>query len=1078
MGFKAKSAAAKPSYTGLQGQTSANNVPVPWVKGTNIVAPNIGWYDNFKSIAHKQRVGKGLGGTSATTFTYQSDLIAFLCEGPSQGVGQIFMDKSVLTLADEGWVLFLGTRPQEPWSYLTANFPAAADNYNGFTYVAAASFNLGDSATIGNHNFEVIGALAGSLSAVGNTHDADVALLIQEFLTDPNSGVDFPSAYLDTSTLLGGTLGSSFQCYCKAMGFSMSPALVSQEQASTVLDRWLQLTNASAIWSEGLLKIVPNGEDDVVAHGFHWVSPTSVAANLTDADFLATGEDPVRVRRIDVRGQPNILSLEISNRANRYAKLPVEAREEAVVNLYGPKRGPMINANEITAAPMAAVSGLLIIRRGVYIRANYLFELDGARWTRLEPMDVVTLTQPALGLSGYLARIIDIEERDDGALEVIAEDFVPGLSLPANYASASVSNNPVDQATVAGDVNPPFIYEPPATLTGGVQELWIGASSTDPLWGGAQIWISADGDHYSFAGECTAKATQGSLTANLASFSGMNPDVGDTLSVDISLSGQTLASTSDANAQANAVNLVVIGQTEIAAFVTQTLTGPGTYDLTRLYRGQKGTTAEAHTTGDEFALFNEAIVRLELPDGYIGRAMFVKLVSFNIWGAGLQDIATVTAYPFSPAGQGGPTDLSLLNRLALGQPADLGEIDGSTPWARVRSSLDVLATEPITWSADTPQLAGGTFVAPNDAVFSYYGSNVTASSTQATPGSPRESAGQSPYPLIFEFDYSGDSFEIRHGSYKIQMWVDDQIAFSADNGFLTPTAAEWRRFLFPTARKRKIRFVAQISTFFGLHVQPEFTIEAAPALPNARGYFMGDSFTFGSLATPEAHGYVMQLAMLFGADLWQGGVGGTGYLSPDSLHPGNFKFRDRLATDVYPYSPDMIFTLGGINDRVGIDPTYTNAAFDTEAAAYYAAIAANLPACRVIVGGIESHPVLNADSDALHRNTTLKTIALSNGWPFVDMINGITYGRSGEVLLNTGGPWFPDYSLIAGDLIHPTDAGHTHLATMLLDSLELALQTFPGGTGGVETAPFASANLGTITTTTPPPGGIDLGTIT
>ena len=52
----------------------------------------------------------------------------------------------------------------------------------------------------------------------------------------------------------------SFQTYCKAVGFGLSPALTNQEQASSILARWLQLTNAAAVWSGGLLKLIPYGD--------------------------------------------------------------------------------------------------------------------------------------------------------------------------------------------------------------------------------------------------------------------------------------------------------------------------------------------------------------------------------------------------------------------------------------------------------------------------------------------------------------------------------------------------------------------------------------------------------------------------------------------------------------------------------------------------------------------------------------------------------------------------------------------------------------------------------------------------
>ena len=53
---------------------------------------------------------------------------------------------------------------------------------------------------------------------------------------------------------------ASLQSYCKAMGIAFSPALVNQEQASSILARWLQILNCAAVWSGGELKFIPYGD--------------------------------------------------------------------------------------------------------------------------------------------------------------------------------------------------------------------------------------------------------------------------------------------------------------------------------------------------------------------------------------------------------------------------------------------------------------------------------------------------------------------------------------------------------------------------------------------------------------------------------------------------------------------------------------------------------------------------------------------------------------------------------------------------------------------------------------------------
>ena len=125
-----------------------------------------------------------------------------------------------------------------------------------------AGYNLGNSASIGNHNVEVYGPFAGTGA---NGIDADPALVINDFLTNAQYGAQFNPASIDATTLFGSGGDASLQTYCKAMGYAFSPALVSQEQGSSILARWLQILNCAAVWSGGLLKFVPYGDTAISA---------------------------------------------------------------------------------------------------------------------------------------------------------------------------------------------------------------------------------------------------------------------------------------------------------------------------------------------------------------------------------------------------------------------------------------------------------------------------------------------------------------------------------------------------------------------------------------------------------------------------------------------------------------------------------------------------------------------------------------------------------------------------------------------------------------------------------------------
>jgi hypothetical protein len=247
----------KPSYTGLQLQTAVSTLPIPIYYGQTKGAPNIVFYGNFRTVTQTSSAGKGGSNKTITGYDYTADVIMALCEGPITGIGYVWRDQSTYTMAGLGLTLFSGTTPQPVWGYLASAYPNEALAYQGTAYVAAANYDLGSSATLGNHNFEILGALAGTGI---NGIDADPAQMIYDFLTNAQYGAGFNPAAINLTTLYGSGGDASLQTYCKAMGIALSAALATPEQGSATLTRWLQLTNCAAVWSGGQLKFVPYGD--------------------------------------------------------------------------------------------------------------------------------------------------------------------------------------------------------------------------------------------------------------------------------------------------------------------------------------------------------------------------------------------------------------------------------------------------------------------------------------------------------------------------------------------------------------------------------------------------------------------------------------------------------------------------------------------------------------------------------------------------------------------------------------------------------------------------------------------------
>ncbi len=663
-------------YYGLQVQGTSGAIPVPIVYGRNIVAPNVIWYANFQ--AHAQSGGKGGGkgggggksGAGTTSWTYTADIIMGVCEGPISAIGWVWQSSPVpFTLDALGLALANGTTPQTVWSYLASKYPTEALTYPGTAYVCAPNWWLGSSGGINSNNFEVYGVLAGSGF---NGIDADPAQMLYDFLTSSQYGVGFPAASISSDSLYNSAYG--YQTYCKAVGIALSPVLNSLEQASSIVDRWLKLTNSTAVWSDGMLKIVPLGDTAVTGNGATFTPNATPLYSLTDEDFVySPGEDPVQITRSDPYTLPNWQSLEIQGRGDNYNTGPVTVWDQSMIDRFGLRVGSTITAHEICDVGIAQISAQMILQRALYIRDTYKFKL-GPEFCLLEPMDLVQLTDPLIGLNAATVRITDIEEDDAGVLTITAEEFPAGVATGVAYPTQPTSNGAPSASNPPNSVNTPLIIEPPPSLTGNAVELWIGVSpqSGDPNWGGCIVSASLDGTTYTEVAAIQSAAKQGVLSAALPAYGGANPDAADTLAVNLTESGGALASTSAA-AAAQGVTMCFAGG-EYLSYTTATLTAANQYNLTGLYRGQAALPASGAASGAAFCLLDSAILKYAVPGAEIGQTVYLKFQGFNIFGGGLQDLSTVTAYSYTIAGTGmlGP----VASALAVGTAMDFGHVAG------------------------------------------------------------------------------------------------------------------------------------------------------------------------------------------------------------------------------------------------------------------------------------------------------------------------------------------------------------------------------------------------------------------
>lgn len=623
-------------------QSSAYGVTIPLVYGVNRIGGNMLWYGDFKANAHTSSQtsgGKGGGGGGvtqvSTTYTYSASVMMGLCEGPISAIPRIWKGKKLFVgspsaASQLSMSIAAGLNGQATWPYLSSSFPAQAIGYSGLAHVYAQDYELGASASIENHSFEIAGQLA--YSGGYGAPDANTALIAVDVLTNPRYGASFPAGQIDTA---------AWSTYCLASNILLSPALTEQMQAGEFVAKICALTNTGAVWSGNQLKMIPYGDTVISGNGATYTPNITPLYDLTDDDFTpSVGSDPIRVKRKPQADAYNHIRVEFVNRANYYNVEITEAKDSANIDAYGLRSAEIVSAHWICDADIARTVAQLLLQRAMYIRNTYEFDLP---WTRalLEPMDLVTLTDAGLGYNKLAVRITEIGESDSGDLTVVAEDFPVGVAHAALYPSQAATGFQHDYNAAPGDVLPPFIFEAPIARTTTGLEVYAAVLGKGASWGGCRLWASLDGVQYKDSGVLYGGARYGALAGPIAAGS-----------LPITINGGQMLSGS-ATDSANLSTLCYIGgaNPEYLAYGPATLTGSLAYTLSGLTRSAFGTSGAAHAVGDPFARVDNAIAKSGPLDlSMIGKTIYFKFTSISIYGTAEQSLATVSAFPYVVTG--------------------------------------------------------------------------------------------------------------------------------------------------------------------------------------------------------------------------------------------------------------------------------------------------------------------------------------------------------------------------------------------------------------------------------------------
>lgn len=630
-----------PAIASLQLQTSSWGRPIPLVYGMTRVAGNLIWYGDFKATPHTQRTGGkgGGGGSTSTTYTYTAGAVLGLCYGPIGGIPRAWANKDLTSISKLGLSVAIGANGQAPAAFLSSLHPSEALGYSYTATVSSSAYELGETPSLPAHNFEIQGPLYGS-AGVSGIPDAAIDRVLTDLLYDSVRGVGFTPGKL-------GDL-SALALYCKSLGLWVSPNYDAGERAADIVDRLCKIANTAPVFSDGVLKMIPMADAPVSGNGASYSPNLAPVYNLTDDDFKAHGAaDPVVVVRSATADAFNQVKVSFRDRAKDYADNVVDSKDDSAIAQYGLRPDSTVTLTEINDASTARMVAQLLLQRRVYQRNKYKFTL-GIEYVRLEPMDIVRLTESTgAGLNGVAVRITSITETADLTYEIEAEDILGTVGGAPLYNYQLPGGYQVNLNVAPGPVLAPLIFDAPGVASDTGFEIWVAASGSSPNWGGATVWLSTDNATYTMVGTLEGPSRYGTLTAPFAA--GSDPDTVDTLSVDISGSRGTLQSGTQADAD-NAITDCLVGG-EVITYQTATLTGAGQYTLgTYLRRGVYGTNVAAHVAGESFARLDDSIFRIPYDPSLVGKTIYLKFTSVNIFGGAQESLGSVAPYAYTIAG--------------------------------------------------------------------------------------------------------------------------------------------------------------------------------------------------------------------------------------------------------------------------------------------------------------------------------------------------------------------------------------------------------------------------------------------
>lgn len=636
MGFlKVKTTTRADRISNFQMTCCDFGTPVPDLCGTIKISPNVINWKDFYSQEIKTTTKSGKSKSTSYSYKYYVYLELALGEGVSE-LGACWVGDTKynsLSVANntkdaQGFPLTFNSSGTKS-SYMNSKYPSQAVDYDGLAYLhspgggTSGSYLGENSASVPSYAFEVKGQLRNTGDGI-DVNPADFILhILKKIGVWSGSGSE--------ENMVSGI--GNFRNYCAANNLLISsPSETSQRKGQDIIKDICDLFDVYFFWSNNKFKIAIK---DHTKTG-NWNPNKTVIYDLTPDDMLEQADGAiVSFSRKDSSEIYNRFTVEFNNRANDYETETISLELPESIRETGLRQQSTISAPYVYTKNRAIKLAQIASRKNQRERNKYTIKLDWA-YALLEPGDLITLTDPVIGLEKQIAMVDSVVENKDGTIQVDLLQYVDGDYEAGVIDMEDDVYNLVDYNIEPSPTAAPIIFQPPTAATSsGNPELWIAIKGEDPeTWGGCNLMIANQDSNYQYMGQFQKVSSYGKLTQRLLSnevtfTANINGDFENATKLD-ALHGNSL--------------FWVNG--ECMSYETATKKADGSWTFGNLHRGQFYTDAVNHEIGEDVVFCDGSLFSMNLTSSMFGRQLFFKFPSMNVFGSNSEDETDAETYAY------------------------------------------------------------------------------------------------------------------------------------------------------------------------------------------------------------------------------------------------------------------------------------------------------------------------------------------------------------------------------------------------------------------------------------------------